>query len=298
MSATLAMPMAARIAFELAIADEINAGMAHVVALLRQSCGATTVEWWMPDEEGEPRLLASDGAGVGERCRFRLGLGGDLVVAGGRHDSRLASAIAGLIPILRRRSIEDRLTRAAMQVARRNEELEEFAALVAHELKAPLQVALLAGDPSAAIEQALDVVDCLIESARDPGERTCASAAVCLADVLQDLGAIETEVTADVAASLPLPAVPLRVILRNLLRNAVAAGARHVHVVAVQPPGSWRLVVDDDGVGLASAASYATGSGLGLSLCRRIAGRYGGMLELGPLPAGGTRATLRPSAAP
>jgi signal transduction histidine kinase len=84
----------------------------------------------------------------------------------------------------------------------------------------------------------------------------------------------------------------LRVILRNLLSNAVAARAHRVHVAAASSPRSWRLVVEDDGVGLADAAHYASGSGLGLSLLRHITGRFGGVLELTPRPSGGTRATL------
>jgi signal transduction histidine kinase len=82
------------------------------------------------------------------------------------------------------------------------------------------------------------------------------------------------------------------VILRNLLSNAVKAGARHVHVTAVQSSRSSCLLVDDDGVGLAESDRYDAGSGLGLSLCRRIAARFGGVLELTPRPSGGTRATL------
>jgi signal transduction histidine kinase len=91
---------------------------------------------------------------------------------------------------------------------------------------------------------------------------------------------------------MPLPPGPLRVILRNLLSNAVAAGARHVQVAAVPSLRSWRLLVDDDGVGPAETDGYAAGSGLGLSLCRRIAARFGGVLELDAGPSGGTRATL------
>jgi signal transduction histidine kinase len=155
----------------------------------------------------------------------------------------------------------------------------------------------VADDPSSALERALDLVDSLIEAARDSREDTSASAAVCLDEALHDLGAVEVEVTAEATASLPLPPVPLRLILRNLLRNAVAAGARHIHVAAVRSSDSWRLVVDDDGVGLAAVGRYAAGSGLGLSLCRRIAGRYGAVLELAPRPAGGTRATLQPAGA-
>jgi signal transduction histidine kinase len=296
MSQTYAMPVEAQAALELASAEEIDTGMARVVSLLQRGCDAARVEWWSPDEQGELRLRAADGAGHGEGRRYSLGQAGAVVVVGGRCDAGLESALASVMPILRRRCVEERLAGAAMRLARRNETLEEFAALVAHELKTPLQEALLADDASSALERALDLVDSLIEASRDSRERTHASAAACLDDVLRDLGAVQVEVTAEVTASLPLPPVSLCVILRNLLRNAVAAGARHVDVAAVRSPGSWRLVVDDDGVGLA-AVGYHVGSGLGLSLCRRIAGRYGGELALAPRPAGGTRATLQPAGA-
>ena len=81
-------------------------------------------------------------------------------------------------------------------------------------------------------------------------------------------------------------------ILRNLLANAVAAGAVHVRVTADHSSFSWQLFVDDDGIGLEAADRYDAGSGLGLSLSRRIAARFGGVLELAALPARGTRATL------
>jgi signal transduction histidine kinase len=183
-------------------------------------------------------------------------------------------------------------------LARRNEALEDFAALVAHELKTPLQAALVADDPSRPVEDALDLVEALLEAAGDePDETAFASVAEILDQTVDDLGA-GVEITSDLATSLPLPPGPLRVILRNLLSNAVAAGARHIHVAASRSPRSWQLLVDDDGVGLAVADRYAAGSGLGLSLCRRIAERFGGVLELTARPYGGTRATLEFAEAP
>ncbi len=197
-----------------------------------------------------------------------------------------------LKPILRRRTAEERLARTTIQLAQRNEALEDFAALVAHELKTPLQAALLADDPAAPIEDALDLVDALLEAARnEPGEPTFSSVAACLGRLVEELGA-GVEVTTDNETPIPLPLEPLRVILRNLLSNAVAAGARHVHVAAVPSLRSWQLLVTDDGLGPADTDGYAAGSGLGLSLCRRIAGRFGGVLELDAGPSGGTRATL------
>ena len=187
--------------------------------------------------------------------------------------------------------------RLVEQLARRNEALEDFAALVAHELKTPLQAALLADDPSRFVEEALDLVDELLAAAQDlPWEQPFASVAESLDEVTPELGD-QVEVTADLTTTLPLPPGPLRVILRNLLSNATAAGAEHVHVSAARSPRSWRLVVDDDGVGLAGAQHYAAGSGLGLSLCRRIAARFDGVLELAARSSGGTRATLELSEA-
>src|SRR6478672_9236311 len=181
--------------------------------------------------------------------------------------------------------------RLVEQLALRNEALEDFAALVAHELKTPLQAALLADDPSRSVEEALDLVDDLLAAAQDlPWEQPFASVAESLDQITAELGA-QVEVTADLTTTLPLPQGPLRVILRNLVSNAAAAGAEHVHVSAERSPRSWRLVVDD-GVGLGGAQHYAAGSGLGLSLCRRIAARFDGVLELAARPGGGTRATL------
>jgi signal transduction histidine kinase len=180
-----------------------------------------------------------------------------------------------------------------VQLARRNEALEDFAALVAHELKTPLQAALLADDPSRSVEEALDLVDELLEAAQElPWEKPFASVAECLDQVTAGALGAQVEVTSDLTTTLPLPPGPLRVILRNLLSNATAAGAEHVHVSAARSPRSWRLVVDDDGVGRGEEQHYATGSGLGLSLCRRIAARFDGVLELAARPNGGTRATL------
>jgi signal transduction histidine kinase len=208
-------------------------------------------------------------------------------------DRRLVAAVGGDGPGVGCGGVEERLVRALSGLARRNEVLEEFAALVAHELKTPLFAALVADDPSREVGRALELVDLLLEAAREAGERPYASAAVCLEQALEDLGAVEFELTGSLAAGLPLPAASLRVILRNLLGNAVAAGARRVHVVMVHSADSSRLLVFDDGVGLAAGEGYVAGSGLGVMLCRRIAGRYGGVLELASRPAGGTRATLR-----
>jgi signal transduction histidine kinase len=276
----------------LATADDLASGMDAVVRRVRRDSGAARAEWWANDEDGALELVAVDGIARGGCQSLPLGPAGEFVLHGGRLDRQVESALISLAPIIRRRTAEERLARKTIQLAQRNEALEDFAALVAHELKTPLQTALVADDPSRSVEDALLVVEGLLEAAQDqPDNKTFASVAECLDEAVEDLRA-EIEITADLSTTLPPPSGPLRVILRNLLSNAVAAGAGHVQVTTVRSSFSWYLLVDDDGVGLASVDRYAAGSGLGLSLCRRIAARFGGTLELTARPSSGTRATL------
>ena len=276
----------------LATADDLAAGISHLIAWLQRRAGVSRVEWWATSDDGGTELLAAVGAPRAKRYNVGLGPAGVLVLHGGHLNPTVDSELSSLTPILRRRATEERLTKAAMQLARRNEALEDFAALIAHELKTPLHAALLAHDPSAHVEQALELVDALLQAAQDePAERTFASPMEALDQAVEDL-APEIAITADVATTLPLPAGALRVILRNLLSNAVAAGAQHVHVAAERSSGSFHLLVDDDGSGLADTDRYASGSGLGLALSRRIARRFGGRLQLAAHPSVGTRATL------
>jgi signal transduction histidine kinase len=275
----------------LATAEDLASGMRQVVKRIRRGSRAARIEWWAIDEAGTFRPVTASGTGDGDRHEVVLEPVGALVVYDDRLDPRIEETLHSLAPLIRRRAAEERLTRTAIQLAQRNEALEDFAALVAHELKSPLQAALLAGDPSRLVEDALGLVDTLLEAARDePRDGTAACVAECLDDAAAYLGA-DLAITAHVAATLPLPARALQVILRNLLANAAAADARHVHVQTVRTPRSCRLVVEDDGVGL-DDAGYASGSGLGLSLIRRLAARFGGVVELTARPGGGARATL------
>ena len=275
-----------------ATAEDLGSALARLLEWLSQSAGVSGVEWWGLGDDGEPELLGAAGPVHPKRHNLEQGPAGVLVLHGGRFDPNVESALSCLSSILRRRAAEERLTRRTMQLARRNEALEDFAALVAHELKTPLHAALVADDPSGPVEDALQLVDAVLQASKDaPREPGFTSAAEPLEQAATDLQA-DVVITADLATQLPLPPEPLRVILRNLLSNAVAAGAEHVHVTAEHSASSFTLLVDDDGTGLADVDRYATGSGLGLTLSRRIAGRFGGGLELAGRPSGGTRARL------
>ena len=134
---------------------------------------AARAEWWAEDDDGALELVAVDGIARGERHSLPLGRAGVFVLHGGRLDRQVESALISLAPIIRRRAAEERLARTTVQLARRNEALEDFAALVAHELKTPLQAALVADDPSRPVEDALDLVDALLEAAQaEAGEGT------------------------------------------------------------------------------------------------------------------------------
>jgi signal transduction histidine kinase len=280
-----------RALLELATADDIDGGMTILAEISRELCGAASVEW-REDGRPRPRVVVGDGRpGVPHR-RFSLGPAGAMVVVGGQECERVEALIAAVRPIVRRRYAEEGLARASSELARHNEALEEFAALVAHELKTPLQAALAADDASTWVRQALDLVDHLLEAARDGSGMGIASPGASLEEAVRDLGPVEIEVASDLPSRLPLPPTALRVLLRNLLGNAVAAGARSVRVSATRSSGAWLLVIEDNGAGVDFDLGYRAGSGLGLRLCRRIAGRYGGSLVLAALPAGGTQARL------
>jgi signal transduction histidine kinase len=276
----------------LATADDVASAMDRVVALVYRRSGANRVEWWTTGDDGAPRLGAAIGIARGRRQGVTLGVAGEVALFGRPIEPSVASALVTAAPIIRRRAAEERLERTAIDLARQNQALEDFAGLVAHELKNPLHAALVSDDPSRHLDDALDLVESLLEAARNgSGEKVFVSAAHGVEQAVDDLSA-DVEVTTDLRASLPLPPGPLRVIVRNLLSNAVAAGAHHVHVTAVHSSRAWQLLLDDDGVGLELVDRYASGSGLGLSLSRRIARRFGGDLELVPRESGGTRAIL------
>jgi signal transduction histidine kinase len=272
--------------FELATASDLDSGLARVLSQARLAAGAARVEWWEGDE-----FVAAEGLGTGRRRRFELGTFGAFVFYGGKLDFRLAAGLQALLPLLRRLRADETLASKAGELVRRIEVLDEFAGLVAHELRTPLHEALLAEDASQPLHEALDLVDALLRTARDARRLDAVeSPAGCLDAVVRTLGAraVGLELTSDLATPLPITVGALRIILRNFLSNALAAGADHVHVSTLD---ARTLVVEDDGVGLTDEG-YESGSGLGLELCRRIARTFGAWIELTSRPQGGTRAVL------
>ncbi len=192
-----------------------------------------------------------------------------------------------------RRSTEEQLADHVARLARKTEALDDFAGLVAHDVKSSLVAALRDKDPREGLMRALELVDSILEAVRaDRAATDRARLADCIEQALADLGDVGADIVANVTGEFPIPPDALRLVLRNLLANAVAAGAEQIHVSALARGDQHVLVIDDDGVGLGSADGYATGAQLGLRMCRRLVERTGGVLELRPRAVRGTRAVI------
>jgi len=276
-----------------ASAENVRAAVEDVCALLLRQGAVAGFEWWTENDDGRSlHLELSAGITTGARARIELDPVGQLVLVG-ESAVELASTIGTLRPFLRRRWSEERLAEHASRLARRAEALDDFAALVAHDVKSSLVTALRDEDPRAGLTRALELVDSILEAVRvDQAATGVAQLADCVQRAIADLGDTRIEIVASVTGEFPIPPDALRLVLRNLLANAVAAGAERIHVSALAEGDQRMLVVDDDGVGLSSGDRYATGAQLGLRLCRRLVERCGGKLELRRRAARGTRAVI------
>ena len=126
---------------------------------------------------------------------------------------------------------------------------------------------------------------------------------------------VRVDIAPEVAASLRGDSVRLRQILFNLLGNAIKftlAGEVDVRVAVKEQTGeaqTLEMTVEDTGIGIApdvqarlfepfvQAESSTTrrfgGTGLGLTICRKLIALMGGVLELQSTPGVGTRMTVR-----
>jgi signal transduction histidine kinase len=198
-----------------------------------------------------------------------------------------------MLATAQRMTTEEQLAEHVGRLARKTEALDDFAGLVAHDVKSSLLDALHDEDPRQGVVRAIGLVDSILEAVRtELAASGMSRVADCVQQAIDDLGDIDTEIVASATGEFPVPPEALRLVLRNLLANAVAAGADQIHVSALARGDQRILVIDDDGVGLESATGYATGAQLGLRLCRRLVERCGGMLELRPRAVRGTRAVI------
>jgi len=183
------------------------------------------------------------------------------------------------------------------ELARAHAESHVFVSLLAHELRTRLKVTERALAPSGPdLELAREntravqeLAETLLDSARGlPAEHANANdaAARVLDDLRDDAERSDAEIVLGELPSMPLQRGLIETVLRNLLTNALEAGASRVEVFA-RPDGV--ICVRDDGPGVSPAGAARIfdvysgkfgGAGFGLTLCREILRRRGGELWL------------------
>ncbi len=219
-------------------------------------------------------------------------------------ESKDGDEVTGTMSVLR--NITDRRERER-ELERQNERLEEFANVVSHDLRNPLNVAMgrvellrETGEPEHIdeIRDALERIHAIVEdvltlaregeAVEDPAEVSLATIATDAWSTVQHDGATlqvddDPAVRADDAR--------LQRLLENLFRNAIEHGGSDVSVrvgVFEPDPGSSSrlgMYVEDDGPGIpadereavfeSGYTSVQDGTGFGLSIVQRIAEAHG-----------------------
>ncbi|MFB6074782.1 MAG: ATP-binding protein [Haloarculaceae archaeon] len=218
--------------------------------------------------------------------------------------------IAGLIGVTRqiqeRKEYEERLKR-------QNERLDEFASVVSHDLRNPLNVAsgrlALAreecdSDALDAVARAHDRMAALIEDlltlARE-GETITDPESVALATTVEaswrDVETADATLVVEAARTIQADRRRLRQLLENLLRNAIEHGGPDVTVTVGDLDDGF--YVADDGPGIPEsdreavfAAGHSTtedGTGFGLNIVREIADAHGWAVAVTESDDGGAR---------
>ena len=227
---------------------------------------------------------------------------------------------------------EAELKRTAAELARSNEELQQFAYVASHDLQEPLRMVasytqLLArryrdkldDDAVEFINYAVDgatrmqgLINDLLTYSRvgtqgrpqveTPLDECLDRALLNLQAALEESGA---NIVRDPLPTLRVDAVQMAQLFQNLIGNAVKFRrdeTPEVRITALKEKDHWRISIRDNGIGLEpeyaerifvifqrlhTRAEYP-GSGIGLSICKKIVERHGGRIWVESTPGEGT----------
>ena len=259
-------------------------------------------------------LVAEPGATATVECRFETASGDWAWLEVHGKNQLENDAIEGVVT--NNRVITDRKDRE-QKLSRQNEQLEEFASVVSHDLRNPLNVAqarlgLLAEecasehiDPA---EDALDRMGRIIEDVlwlARRGEDIGATDAIGLQGAarsaweMSGANADGAELVVDLTDTAVVEADSHRLgqLLENLFRNAVEHGGTGVTVTLGESGDGFYVADDGPGVpveerGAVFDAGYTTnqtGTGFGLSIVKRVAEAHGWAVAVTEGTAGGAR---------
>jgi len=210
------------------------------------------------------------------------------------------------------RDVSDRKEREE-RMARQNERLEEFAGVVSHDLRNPLQVVegrleqVRAGcdsDHLDAIEQGIGRMEALIDdllTLAQQGDSVTGRDPVDIEAIAErswrNVVTTDASLVVDTDRTVSGDAGQLKQLFENLMRNAVDHGGDDVTVTIGDVEGGFYL--EDDGPGIPESersavfeAGYSTaddGTGFGLNIVRRVVDIHGWEIAVTDARDGGTR---------
>ncbi|MDT3434610.1 PAS domain S-box protein [Haloarcula sp. 1CSR25-25] len=210
------------------------------------------------------------------------------------------------------RDITDRKERE-QELERQNEQLEQFASVVSHDLRNPLTVArgrleLLREESDSehvdAIDSAHQRMDTLIDDLLTLARDGASPASLVLLDLepfvqtcWQNVDTKAATLRTDIDRSIRADESRLRQLFENLIRNAVEHGGDDVTVTVGELADGF--YVEDDGPGIPEPdrgdvfdAGYSTaveGTGFGLSIVKQVAEAHGWPVRVGSGTDGGAR---------
>ncbi|WP_418280957.1 PAS domain-containing sensor histidine kinase [Halorubrum sp. DTA98] len=214
---------------------------------------------------------------------------------------------------------ERQLRAREVEVAHERDRLAEFASLVSHDLRNPLNVAAghlemalseCESEDLAVVSTSIDRMEALVDDmltlARQ-GEAVDATEAVELATIVDDCWTtVDTaDATVTVRDDLTINADRSRLaqLLENLFRNSIEHGGDDVRVVVEALPDADGFSVADDGPGVeperreevfeTSVTTNPNGTGFGLRIVSEIAEAHGWSVDLVASDSGGARFEFR-----